>query len=344
MAEGAAPSGTVATAAPPGRAADPGGRPAGRKRGWWPVLLCLVLCAVFIALGTWQVQRRSWKLKLIAQVNARVQAPLVAAPGPADWPGLTSASAQYRHVEVSGHFLAGHDTLVQASTERGAGHWVLTPLRTSDGWTVLVNRGFLGTPRDGADGAPGARVAGAGPAPVAVLGDARPAAPPVGEVTVAGLLRVTEPSGAFLRHNAPAEGRWYSRDVAAIGATLGLGQNLQLAPYFIDAEAGAPGSRPQPEANTAVAPPVPGNAQAAAAEPIGGMTVIAFYNNHLLYTITWYTLALMSAWGAWRVGRPEDGSAPDGDEDGADERRRGAQNASKSIKAHNQSSEARQRD
>ena len=34
------------------------------------------------------------------------------------------------------------ETLVEALTERGAGYWVLTPLRTGDGM-ILVNRGFV---------------------------------------------------------------------------------------------------------------------------------------------------------------------------------------------------------
>ena len=31
------------------------------------------------------------------------------------------------------------------------------------------------------------------------------------------------------------------------------------------------------------------------------MTVIAFPNNHLVYALTWYALALMAAAAAWRV-------------------------------------------
>jgi surfeit locus 1 family protein len=33
--------------------------------------------------------------------------------------------------------------------------------------------------------------------------------------------------------------------------------------------------------------------------PIGGLTVIAFHNSHLVYAITWYTLALMVAVAIW---------------------------------------------
>ena len=40
---------------------------------------------VFAGLGIWQVERRSWKLDLIARVEARIDAAPVAAPGPAAW-------------------------------------------------------------------------------------------------------------------------------------------------------------------------------------------------------------------------------------------------------------------
>jgi surfeit locus 1 family protein len=89
------------------------------------------------------------------------------------------------------------------------------------------------------------------------------------ETTVTGLLRINEPKGTLLRSNVPAEERWYSRDVTAIAAARGL-QNV--APYFIDADdTKNPGDL-----------------------PVGGLTQIVFPNNHLVYAITWYGLAVMT--------------------------------------------------
>ena len=212
----------------------------------------IAVVAVLLALGTWQVQRRAWKLDLIAQVEARIGAAPVAAPataGPAD---------AYRRVTARGTYVAMRDSFVQASTVRGPGWWVLTPLRTAAGKTILINRGVM----------PSRAVP----------------PPPPGTVVVTGLLRLSEPGGGFLRDNDPAADRWYSRDVAAIARKRGL---AAVAPYFIDADAAAN---------------APG-------QPIGGLTVVSFSNNHLVYAITWYTLALMAALGFiyWRrVGRGED--------------------------------------
>lgn len=182
----------------------------------------LVVFAVLIALGTWQVERRTWKLDLIARVDARVHAAPVAAPGPADWPSISAERDGYRHVRVRGTFLNDRETQVFASTALGNGYWVLTPLRTDAGWTVLVNRGFVPTEQRQPATRPGSQVGG--------------------ETDVTGLLRPSEPEGTLLRSNRPGEDRWYSRDVAAIAQARGLSG---VAPYFIDADATSnPGKLP----------------------------------------------------------------------------------------------------
>ncbi|MFC4313662.1 SURF1 family protein [Steroidobacter flavus] len=109
-----------------------------------------------------------------------------------------------------------------------------------------------------------------------------------GETRVTGLLRLTEQGGGYLRANDPTNDRWFSRDVTAIAAKRGLSD---IAPYFIDAEV--------------LEPAVPD-------APIGGLTVIAFSNNHLQYALTWFGLALMLIAGLglvlrheWRLRRPQ---------------------------------------
>ncbi len=174
--------------------------------------IAVLLIAGLTALGVWQLQRRVWKLDLIAQIEARIHAPAVDAPGPAAWPSIDASRDAYRRVRAEGVFLNEQATLVQATTVLGGGYWVMTPLHTDAGFIVLVNRGFI--PADDKD-----------------KPDWRAAA---GKAQVTGLLRITESKGGFLRANDPAVGRWYSRDVAAIAQAKGL---ADVAPYFIDAEA-----------------------------------------------------------------------------------------------------------
>lgn len=221
-----------------------------RRAGLMFVSAMLVLTAIFIGLGTWQVQRLFWKLDLIERVETRVNADPVAAPTPTEWGTISTEKDEYRRVTATGLFEHDKSVLVQAVTERGAGFWLLTPLHLSDASTILVNRGFL--PAGRSDSA--ARIA----SEIAA-----------GPVSITGLLRSSEPSGAFLRSNDPVNDRWYSRDVAAIARTKNLGS---VAPYFIDADAA----------------PNPGGL------PIGGLTVVHFRNSHLVYALTWYALAVMA--------------------------------------------------
>jgi surfeit locus 1 family protein len=224
------------------------GQPAPSRRARGLLLaLCALFTVVFAGLGVWQVQRLFWKLDLIARVEARLAAEPAEAPAPAAF----TVDDEYRRVALKGQFLNDRETLVQAVTELGGGFWVMTPFVTTRGFIVLVNRGFV--PPEGR--APESRAAGQ----------------IEGEAGLVGLVRLSEPGGGFLRSNDPAHERWFSRDVAAIGAARGLEQLVSVAPYFVDADA----------------TPVPGGS------PVGGLTVVRFSNNHLVYALTWFALALM---------------------------------------------------
>ncbi len=219
----------------------------------------LLVIAVLLGLGTWQVQRLAWKEALIAQVDARIHAASVPAPA-----SLSDEGAAYTRVTARGRYIAGASSLAQAATARGSGYWVLSPLRTRGGLIILINRGFVPTR----------------------------AAPPVptGVQIVTGLLRISEPGGGFLRDNDPAADRWYSRDVPAIAAKRGL---AGVAPYFIDAEATGQTNVPNFGHN-----PGQDSGQVTGqvtGQPIAGLTVVQFPNNHLVYAITWYILAAMAA-------------------------------------------------
>nr|WP_232511961.1 SURF1 family protein [Herbaspirillum sp. meg3] len=262
----------------PGRAAASATREATARprssglRRFLPRILALSMLVVFLgflALGTWQVKRLFWKLDLIERVDRRVHAAPVAAPGPAIWPSITADSHEYLHVHTAGTYLYSQTARVQAVTIYGSGYWLLTPLRAADGTIILINRGYIATgAHDVKEGASD------------------------GPAEVSGLLRISERGGGFLRHNDPAADRWFSRDVQAIADVRKLSN---VAPYFVDVDAASNGSAQQDGRATA----------RAAGEPIGGLTVIAFPNNHLVYALTWYGLALMTAGAGFWVMRDE---------------------------------------
>jgi surfeit locus 1 family protein len=227
----------------------PASRPSSRLALAVALLACVLAASGFAALGTWQVKRLAWKEALIARVEGQLQAVPTPAPGPAQWGGLERSRDEYRCVRLHGRFDLEHETAVRALTELGSGYWILTPLQDERGFQVLVNRGFV---------------------PPDWLPHLRQASPqPPGGQAVEGLLRLSEPGGAFLQANDPAADRWTSRDVAGMAAARGL-SGAPVAPYFVDAQASA------------------------STWPRAGLTVVHFSNNHLVYACTWFALALMS--------------------------------------------------
>jgi surfeit locus 1 family protein len=238
----------------------------------------LAVCAavavlLLLALGTWQLFRLQWKLDLMEKVDTRVHAKPVAVPEPARWAQVTASNDEYRHVTLTGVYLPEYTTRVQATTDLGSGYWLMTPLCVQPSpaqspHIVIVNRGYIG--QEAAKRLPAPAATSAGKAVCATVAGRPP-------VTLTGLLRMPETGRAFLRHNDPANHRWYARDVAAIASARGF-DGAMVAPFFVDTDKGQE-------------PP----AEDEALRPVGGLTVISFTNNHLVYALTWYALALMAA-------------------------------------------------
>lgn len=228
-----------------------------------PGFLTLIAFAVLIGLGTWQMQRLSWKTDLLARVTARVEEPAVPLPPQlgssrvapeipnsgkpefAGWPGLDLLEWEYRPVEVSGTFRHNLETRVYALLTEprgelsGPGYFILTPLETGEGRVVLINRGFV---------------------PL----DAKSFPRPEGLTTLRGLLRGPEDRNLFTPSDNPEQKLFFARDPAAIALALGI----PLAPFTIDAVETPPGGLPQ-----------------------AGETRLSFPNRHLEYALTWYGLA-----------------------------------------------------
>ena len=181
------------------------------------VSLAFVLLA---GLGTWQLERLQWKLGLIAERQAAVDAPPVTLERPAEAAGLP----EFRHVRVGGTFRHEAEIAVGPIGHDGVPGWrVVTPLALGDGGYVLVDRGFVPDELK----RPASRAAGqvAGP------------------VVVDGLLRRPSPKGYFAPDNDPAGHNWFRIDPAAMGKALGLDR---VAPFWVAAgKAANPGGWPR---------------------------------------------------------------------------------------------------
>ncbi len=231
-----------------------------------PTALALIGVAVLIALGVWQLERRTWKENLIAMIDARITQAPQHLPPPGDWPRLTAAGDEFRRVTFPAEFVAGQEAFVYSAGSalrpdvKGTGYWAFAPARLSGGGIVIVNRGFV--PLDRKDAA--SRAQGAAK----------------GSIDIVGIMRWPEKPGLFTPA-ADAAGRvWYLRDPQAMAQTEKWGT---VAPFYIDQEA-----------------PVP-----AGGLPLPGKVVVNLPDNHMQYAITWFGLALGMAgvYAVWITGR-----------------------------------------
>jgi surfeit locus 1 family protein len=234
-----------------------------KRRSWIGLLIPAVLVfAVLIALGTWQIERKAWKEELLTTLTDRLAAAPVALPAAANWPRLEPASDEYRRVKFTAEFDNAKEALVYAAASAfrpdvsGHGYWVFTPARLPDGSSVIVNRGFVPESRKDAASRTEGQLAG--------------------PVDIIGAQRWPDARHWFSPADDPAHNLWFARDPLAIAAAKDI---RPVAPFYVEQESLAPpGGWPQP-----------------------GRLVVSLPNNHLQYAVTWFglALALVGAFVAW---------------------------------------------
>lgn len=172
-------------------------------------VLVATVVVTFVLLGFWQLDRHEQRTSRNALVAERMDAPEAELH---DLTGVPPDDLAYRRVEVSGRYVPGEEVLLTPRSWSGQpGHHVLTPLDTGDGRAVLVDRGWV--PFELSD------------PPVAE------AAPPSGEVDVAGLVFPDEPAARF----SPAlpAGEQLSTVSRADLERLQQQVELPLAPFYV---------------------------------------------------------------------------------------------------------------
>uniref|UniRef100_UPI00398EEF5D surfeit locus protein 1 n=1 Tax=Pristiophorus japonicus TaxID=55135 RepID=UPI00398EEF5D len=224
----------------------------------WALLLIPV--ATF-GLGTWQVQRRKWKLRLIEELKERSRTD----PLPLPLDQLELKQLEYRPVRVRGTFDHSKELYILprsrvdpdkeardagrliSSTETGAN--VITPFNCTDlGVRILVNRGFV--PRK------------------KIKPETRSKGQITDEVEIIGVVRLSETRKPFIPQNDVENNCWHYRDLDAMAQVVGT------EPILIDANFDST---------------VPGG-------PVGGQTRVTLRNEHLQYIITWYGLCTATSY------------------------------------------------
>jgi cytochrome oxidase assembly protein ShyY1 len=243
----------------------------GRRRGIAGfAIFTLVMVALFVGLGVWQLQRRVEKHALIAALTERLAAAPGPLPSPAQWSALTPTGDEFRRVSFAATYEPRPDAMVYSSGSSvrddvsGPGTWALVPARLASGETVVINTGFVqNTMQDRAQ-------------------QDRAVAPLItnAPVLLTGYIRFPEPAGAFTPPENLAKRLWFTRGHLAMARALGWGEGgKSVAPFYIDLE------QPVPPSGI----PIPGPLQ------------MHLKDDHLQYAITWFVLALavVIAFGAW---------------------------------------------
>ena len=228
--------------------------PAPRKpRLFLLALLTIVGTVVLCALGAWQLERMDEKHAYIDRLQQQAAGAPAPMPPSADWAKLDPAALDLTHVVARGSYIdgiAGVRTTIAAGPPgsrqlSGFGRWIFQAFKLEDGGVILVNRGFV---------------------PEGRLGQIGPAS---GPDTINGFLRAPEARNSFTPQDLPAIREFYTRDPAAIAASLGQ----PTAPFYL--EAAREGDGMTPPAGVDVG------------ELIGRIP-----DNHLQYALTWFGLAL----------------------------------------------------
>lgn len=223
-------------------------------------IFSLVMVALCIGLGVWQLQRRAEKHALIAALTERLAAAPGALPQASQWSALTPGRDEFRRVRFVATWQPRPDAMVYSAGSAvrddvtGPGTWAFMPATLPSGEIVVINAGFVqNTMQDRAqqDRAVTRLVTGE-------------------PMTLTGYLRFPESAGTLTPPENMAKRLWFSRDHLAMARTLGWGEGGKpVAPFYIDLEA-----------------PVP-----ASGIPKPGPLTVHLKDNHMQYVITWFGLA-----------------------------------------------------
>jgi len=242
----------------------------------------LVMVALFVVLGVWQLQRRVEKRALIAALTER----LAASPGPlpqsSRWGVLTPERDEFRRVSFTATYASLPDAMVYSSGSAvrddiaGPGTWAFLPARLPDGETVVINAGFVQNTmqdRSQQDRA------------VARLITHEPA-------SLTGYIRFPEAAGVMTPAENMARRLWFTRDHLAMAHALGWSEGGRpVAPFYVDLEQPVPPSGiPKP-----------------------GALDVHLKDDHLQYAITWFALAgaMVIAFGVWLRAQRRASSSPE---------------------------------
>ena len=121
-----------------------------RQRRWIGfTLLTVLLLALFVRLGIWQLSRMHERRAANAIMSANLAAKPapyedIVAAGTGSAPPVVTSALEWRSVEITGRWDLAHQVLLRNRTYQSVdGYEVLTPLLPASGPALLVDRGWI---------------------------------------------------------------------------------------------------------------------------------------------------------------------------------------------------------
>ena len=172
----------------------------------WPTFFALPALIILLMLGTWQVNRLTWKTALIDEFKARSQAQAI-------YPSFADAPVEFQRIEVAGKFLHDKTVYLTGRTYEGnAGFHVVSAFQSTRGDLFLVNRGWVSESYREPE--------------------ARPFSMDEGEMVLDGIIRLSQRQGYFVPDNEPEAGFWFTMKPDEVASYLQL--PLAQSDYYID--------------------------------------------------------------------------------------------------------------
>lgn len=180
------------------------------------VIFGLAGLGILLFLGTWQLQRLTWKEGVLAQIESRVGATPVALPAMPD-----PEADRYLPVAISGEMLEGEVHVLVSVKQVGPGYRVISSMEVGDRY-VLVDRGFISL-------------------------EAKDTPRATGPMEVIGNLHWPDEIDGFTPEADVDANIWFAREVDQLAALLGTEPVLVIARSKTD-----PGITPLPVSTTGI--------------------------------------------------------------------------------------------
>ncbi len=178
----------------------------------WPSIFSILIFAMLISFGTWQVKRLFWKEALIQDYLMQSKSNPITVPNELD----KSSINEFKSIMILGSFMHDNEIYITGKTYEGnAGFHVVTPFKMENNKLVLINRGWVSESYKNPD--------------------KRKFSLTKGLVKLKGIIRHPQQKGYFVPENDGKNGFWFTIIPEQIFDHINITSNPIIDNYYIDA-------------------------------------------------------------------------------------------------------------